>query len=106
MVQLMDHYARFRGVFVDSGPRFGPLCTLLFIFVGERDVPVKGPGENRSLATKGILWRSHPFRGRTGRKKTRILATKGMKCCHHSFRGFAALGANHKKARITSANAC
>ena len=59
----MDHYARFRGVFVDSGPRFGPLCTLFFILVGERGVPAEGPGENRSLATKGIPRRSHPFRG-------------------------------------------
>ena len=100
MVQLMDHYARFRGVFVDSGPRFGPLCTLLFILVGERGVPAEGPGENRCLDTKGILWRSHPFRGRTWRKKARYLAAKGVKHRRRSFRGFAALGVKPKIARI------
>lgn len=64
----------------------------LIILVGERDVPVEGPGENRRLDTKGIPRRSHPFRGRTRKKKTRILATKGMKHRRRSFRGFAALG--------------
>ena len=59
----------------------------LIILVGERDVLVEGPGENQGLATKGIPRRPHPFRGRTGKKKTRILATKGVKHRRRSFRG-------------------
>ena len=59
----------------------------LIILVGERDVLVEGPGENRGLATKGIPRRPHPFRGRTGRKEARFLATKGMKHRRRAFRG-------------------
>ena len=69
MVHGLDHYAR------------------LFVLVIIRGVPVGGPGENQGLAAKGILWRSHPFRGRSGKKKTRILAMKGMKDRRRSFRG-------------------